>query len=164
MSCLIFRDRVFRPFPLQTYRWFRVLVFDISRLACSDYDVIESLIDDDSYVGDYVSPDDTVSTSAVHGPYLLDRLTGKSFLQTTAPHAISVIEDFVDAGVPSVTLQDLDLESLLMEPLKGAAAVYQLSELLDARHELGWMLGDFSEFVAIHREQQQVVCIIMAYD
>lgn len=119
---------------------------------------------DDNYPGDYVSPDPPKVASAVHGPYRLDQLTHESFIQISLFQALLVIETFIGASVPLVKVEELNLGPIFMDTLTSSGTVYQLRELVDERHGLGWMLGDFNEIVAINRDQRQVLSIIMAFD
>ena len=163
--CLTFETRERHSFTHEPWRWIVTWTYSIADANCSDRDLISSLLLDDHFAYSFIVPEPhpMIGDSKVHGPYKIPDLGPDSFSEITVRDAEQLLHSFLSKAQPPATGNDIGLSSVL-DNLSSASCVMRLETLPDARHELAFMLGDFTDLLVIDRQSQRVVEVVMGYD
>jgi hypothetical protein len=130
-------------------------------------DVLNALLSHPRYADDFLTQDsERNSIPDTHGPYQLGRLAPHNFVPTSVGEAVGKLRRFVNAAKPDVgseaagrVLAEIDE----LERRNGQA--FELSgESPPPRHELGWIIKQFLEFVLIRTESRGVLLVVAVVD
>jgi hypothetical protein len=126
-------------------------------------DFIRSLIDRYEYHDPFKGPMlRSVDPSLdIHGPYRLSALGPRDFVLVSQGDVSKALSEVLDAiDVP----QEDPRLSLVCDALDKATVLLRLTAPESARHQTGWILNDFMEFVLIDRQAGVLRQLIIAQD
>jgi hypothetical protein len=147
-----------------TYRW-----VDIKRLPVRLADPalgLELLLGDVRYRDPYTGPPSReLDAEDVHGPYRLDQISVRSYEVIDEAAALMTIQDFV--GDEAELSEDVraDLGFRVYRQIRRMAVRYRLLDLgEDAFHDVGWILGGFTELVLMDLSRSELLLLVAAAD
>jgi len=147
-----------------SYRWISVKRFVWDGTG-DDPAVLAALIGHWRYRDHYMSPDSHEKDAGdIHGPYLVAAITPTEFVPLDQAGAAAVIEEFCGLfdAPPRPEVREQIREVVLSR--LGQSSWYRLRDLPEAIHELGCILWEFRELVAISRDDGEVLLVVMGID
>jgi len=137
---------------------------------CSDDDILWSLLGASEYDTSYLGPGLNAGVFAdapgthVHGPYLLALLEPKMYIRRSVAEALRDVDQFLSSARRTVTVDELGLRKLLIDPILLADVIFRLPGSYEAAwHGDAWILGDFSELVMVNRTDLTLVVATMGF-
>jgi hypothetical protein len=152
---VIFRDR--------TYRWVGVKRFYIDDTLTAGA-LLAALLMHSQYRDTFLTVD-SVTSDPIHGPFDLERIAPANFESVDPPRAILIFREWANeyGPAPSDEIEgDIGLIEALIEESDSRYFLPDLGE--SARHEFGWMLPRFKEFVLISRRTRELHLVVLTDD
>lgn len=156
--------------PLQDYRWLSIETFDNKPCTRTTNEFIRTYINSEAYNKAYVE----CGQSETHGPFLLSRISEKNYEEVTLEQAAKEFDntikthDFADEY--SELRSDLceDIITRVMALIEKSISCFRLRldplEDESYRHELGFPIWEFNEFVFISKNFNTLTVFIFGYD
>lgn len=156
--------------PDRSHRWVVTKTYAWSRSA-SDTALIAALISHPTFRDHYCAPGDSSEVAdPVHGPYRLEAISVEAFQPASPETAVATFDAWLSESLgeaankssdPAVADAVRPARSLLTT---GDAGFY-LPDLGEAaRHEWGWVLWHFREWIVIDRGQQHIHTVAAGLD
>jgi len=130
-----------------------------------DTAVIAALIGHWRYRDHYTSPDSQEEDAGdIHGPYLVAAITPTEFVPLDQAGAVAGIEEFCGLfDIPPRSEVREQISEIVLSRL-GRSPWYRFLDLPEAIHQLGCILFEFRELVAILRDDGEVLLVVMGID
>jgi len=161
-----FVDRTFINFKDQTYRWIDIKRFQYKCDPVDSKILLSILIADRHYRDSYDLENSHIEDSkTIHGPYLLSRISVASFDRADIEGVKTSLNKFCEyAGVLPAKEVTRRIKRDVFDQVRRATGVYRLRRLQNAKHDRGWVLDEFREFVIIDGVQKELLLVVGAID
>jgi hypothetical protein len=164
-SRLVFHDHSVGRFPKESWTWVHVWSYEIAEPECPDNELLQCLIEDESFAYSYVAPhpDPEVDGVRVHGPFRIEDLSIADFTQTEPERVTSTIEHFLNLGQAPHSLDEMSISTALSLPISVDTSTYELKGS-GAFHRMGRLIGDYSDFVLISGDRKELKEVVLGFD
>ena len=150
-----------------TYRWVDIKRFWLPVRLADPALALELLLGHVRYRDPYTGPPsrDVDDAEDTHGPYRLDQISVRSYEVIDETTALMTIQDFVGDEAELSEHVRADLGFRVYRQIRRMAVRYRLVDLgEDAFHDVGWILGGFTELVLMDLSRSELLLLVAAAD